>query len=65
MASLSYAQSSWSTVGLSDHVFMDGHDSHFDREALDLLASKHAYVFFLKSNNSEEGQPTTTGRTVP
>ena len=47
------------------YVFMDGHHSHFDSEALDLLASKHVYVFFLKLNNSEEGQPTTTDRTDP
>ena len=40
------------------YVFMDGHDSHFDSEALDLLASKHVNVFFLKLNNNEEGQPT-------
>ena len=40
---------------------MDGHDSHFDSEALDLLASKHIYVFFVKSNNSGEGQPNDNG----
>ena len=40
---------------------MDGHDSHFDSEAVDLLASKHVYVFFLKSNNSEEDQPNDNG----
>ena len=39
------------------YVYVDGHDSHFDSEALDLLASNHVYVFFLKSNNSEEDQP--------
>ena len=39
------------------YVSMDGHDSPFDNEVLDLLASNHVYVFFLKSNNSEEDQP--------
>ena len=43
------------------YVYMDGHDSHFDSEALDLLASNHVFVFFLKSNNSEENQPNDNG----
>ena len=45
------------------YVYMDGHDSHFDsdHEALDLLASNHVYVFFLKSNNSEEDQLNDKG----
>ena len=66
MASLRYAQSSWSTVGQSDHSMYSWMGMILiSIVRLDLLASKHVYVFFLKLNNSEEGQPTTTNRTVP
>lgn len=43
------------------YIFIDGHDSHFDSEALDQLASNNIFVFFLKSNNSEEDQPNDNG----
>ena len=43
------------------YLFLDGHDSHFDADALDHLAADGIHVFFLKANNSEQDQPNDNG----
>lgn len=34
------------------YVFIDGHDSHWDRDALQLMLDNQVFVTFLRSNNS-------------
>ena len=43
------------------YLFIDGHDSHFDYEALCFLIENHVRVFFLKSNDSINDQPQDNG----
>ena len=42
-------------------VFIDGHDSHFSSDAIDLAAENNIHVFFLKSNDSINDQPADMG----
>ena len=43
------------------YVFVDGHDSHWDPDALQLLKDAQVFVFFLRSQNSENDQPNDNG----
>jgi len=43
------------------YIILDGHESHFCADALDLLANDHVYVFFLKSADSENDQLNDNG----
>lgn len=43
------------------YIFLDGHDSHWDSDALDLLRANHCHVFFLKAGDSENDQPLDNG----
>jgi hypothetical protein len=47
--------------GLPQYLFMDGHDSHFDPDALQYLIDNNVFVFFLKSNDSINDQPNDMG----
>ena len=38
-------------------LFIDGHDSHWDSDALEFFMKNFVYVFFLKSGDSENDQP--------
>ena len=38
-------------------LFFDGHDSHWDADALDLLHKNNIESFFLQLQNSENNQP--------
>ena len=40
---------------------MDGHDSHWDPDSLELLNDKHVNAFFLKPGDSENDQPKDNG----
>jgi hypothetical protein len=42
-------------------LFIDGHDSHWDPDALQLLHDNHCFVFFLKAGDSENDQPNDNG----
>ena len=42
-------------------LFLDGHDSHWDPDALAYLRENYIYPFFLKSGDSERDQPLDNG----
>ena len=42
-------------------LFIDGHDSHWDADALEFFMKNFVYVFFLKSGDSENDQPNDNG----
>jgi len=42
-------------------LFIDGHDSHWCPEALQLLKTNKVHVFFLRAANSENDQPNDNG----
>ena len=43
------------------YLFFDGHDSHWDADALDVLHRRSVYSFFLKAGDSENDQPNDNG----
>ena len=49
------------TEGEPLFLFFDGHDSHWDADALDWLSKNHVESFFLQSQNSENDQPNDNG----
>ena len=42
-------------------LFYDGHDSHWDADALDIMATSFVQPFVLKAGNSENDQPNDNG----
>ena len=42
-------------------LFFDGHDSHWDADAMDLMSDNHVHGFFLKSGDSSNDQPNDNG----
>ena len=42
-------------------LYIDGHDSHWDADALDYLRINYVFVFFLKAGDSENDQPNDNG----
>ena len=42
-------------------VFLDGHDSHWFVDALELAKRNNIHIFFLKSNDSINDQPADMG----
>ena len=42
-------------------LFFDGHDSHWDADALALMPERHVQAFFLKAGDSENDQPNDNG----
>ena len=47
--------------GNPQFLFFDGHDSHWDPDALELLHNNHVETFFLKAADSENDQPNDNG----
>jgi len=43
------------------YLYFDGHGSHWDADALDLMSSNDIYSFFLKAEDSENDQPNDNG----
>lgn len=43
------------------YLFFDGHDSHWDADALEILNDNHVESFFLMAGNSENDQPNDNG----
>ena len=43
------------------NLFYNGHDSHWDTDALDLMASSFVQPFVLKAGDSENDQPNDNG----
>ena len=43
------------------YLYWDGHDSHWDPDALDYFAEHHVHVHFLKANDSSNDQPNDMG----
>jgi hypothetical protein len=43
------------------YVFFDGHDSHWDSDALEYMVENNANPFFLKAGDSEKDQPNDNG----
>jgi len=60
-AATAFIQMTGASVHNPQFLFLDGHDSHWDSDALDLLAANHVYIFFLKSGDSENDQPLDNG----
>ena len=50
-----------SSNGNKIFLFFDGHDSHWDADALDHLHRNGVESFFLQSQNSENDQPNDNG----
>jgi hypothetical protein len=42
-------------------LYFDGHDSHWDADALALMPERHVEAFFLKAGDSENDQPNDNG----
>ena len=47
--------------GNNQALFYDGHDSHWDSDALDMMANNSVHGFFLKSGDSGNDQPNDNG----
>lgn len=56
-----FAHMSGASESNKQFLYFDGHDSHWDSDALELLENKHIQSFFLKSGDSEKDQPNDNG----
>jgi len=56
-----FANLSGASKASKQFLFFDGHDSHWDSDALQLLEDRHIKSFFLKSGDSEKDQPNDNG----
>jgi hypothetical protein len=56
-----FAHLSGASQSNKQFLYFDGHDSHWDPDALELLEVKHIQSFFLKSGDSEKDQPNDNG----
>ena len=56
-----FVQHSGASAANPQYLYWDGHDSHWDADALDYFAKNHVFVFFLKANDSANGQPNDMG----
>ena len=58
---INFANLSGATKSNKQFLYFDGHDSHWDSDALQLLEDRHIKSFFLKSGDSEKDQPNDNG----
>jgi len=56
-----FANLSGASESNKQFLYFDGHDSHWDSDALQLLEDRHIQSFFLKSGDSEKDQPNDNG----
>ena len=56
-----FVQHSGASAANPQYLYWDGHDSHWDADALDYFAKNHVFVFFLKANDSANDQPNDMG----
>jgi hypothetical protein len=56
-----FVQQSNASADNPQFLFLDGHDSHWDSDALKYAKDKHVHVFFLKAGDSENDQPLDNG----
>eukprot|EP00545_Synedropsis_sp_CCMP1620_P002775 CAMPEP_0119009844 /NCGR_PEP_ID=MMETSP1176-20130426/4633_1 /TAXON_ID=265551 /ORGANISM="Synedropsis recta cf, Strain CCMP1620" /LENGTH=491 /DNA_ID=CAMNT_0006962423 /DNA_START=277 /DNA_END=1750 /DNA_ORIENTATION=+ len=56
-----FANLSGASKSNKQFLYFDGHDSHWDADALELMDTKHVQSFFLKSGDSENDQPNDNG----
>ena len=56
-----FVERSGASASNPQYVYIDGHDSHWDPEALRHFAENNVYVSFLKANDSANDQPNDMG----
>ena len=56
-----FTQLSGAQAGNIQILYYDGHDSHWDADAMDLMAANHVQPFVLKAGDSENDQPNDNG----
>lgn len=56
-----FVQQSNTSAANPQFLFLDGHDSHWDADALKYARDRHVHVFFLKAGDSENDQPLDNG----
>jgi hypothetical protein len=54
---------SGASEGNPQHLFFEGHDLHWDSDALEHMVEHNVNLFFLKSGDSKEDQPNDNGPT--
>ena len=45
----------------SQYLFFDGHNSHWDADALDPMHTNDVYLYFLEASDSKNDQPNDNG----